>query len=151
AAGTIILISMTIIMPISSAISDKIGRKKVLLIGATLVATCSYLVFYYIGKGNDTIALIACFWFSLIVGFYMGPVPTVLVELFPTRVRFPGVALSYNISAAIFGGTAPMVGTIFAQFTGDQFAMGYYLTVLACITLFSLIWFKETYKIALDR
>ncbi|MBP7190302.1 MAG: MFS transporter, partial [Rickettsiaceae bacterium] len=74
AAGTIILISMTIIMPISSAISDKIGRKKVLLIGATLVATCSYLVFYYIGKGNDTIALIACFWFSLIVGFYMGPV-----------------------------------------------------------------------------
>lgn len=150
-AGTIILVTMIVIMPISAAISDKIGRRNILISGSALIAISSYFVFYYIGKGNDNLALISCFWFALIVGFYMGPVPTVLVELFPTRVRFTGVALSYNISAAIFGGTAPMIGTMFVQFTGDQFAIGYYLATLAVITLISLTWFVETYKTQLDR
>jgi MHS family proline/betaine transporter-like MFS transporter len=58
--------------------------------------------------------------FAAIVGFYMGPVPTLLVELFPTRVRFTGVAISYNLSVAIFGGTVPVIGAMLHKFTGEQ-------------------------------
>jgi MHS family proline/betaine transporter-like MFS transporter len=74
-------------------------------------------------------------------------VPTILVELFPTRVRFTGIAISYNMSAAIFGGTAPMVGAALYKITGDELALAYYLTALAVFGLGALyFYYKETYK-----
>jgi MHS family proline/betaine transporter-like MFS transporter len=84
--------------------------------------------------------------FAAIIAIYMGPVPTLLVEIFPTRVRFTGVALSYNLSAAVFGGTAPMVGMTLTKLTGHNYALSYYLIALAFLSLFILIFYKETYK-----
>jgi MFS transporter, MHS family, proline/betaine transporter len=84
--------------------------------------------------------------FAIIVAFHMGAIPTVLVELFPTFIRFTGVALSCNISAAIFGGTVPMIGTWIHQVTGDKLAISYYLTVLAILGVFIISFYKETYK-----
>jgi len=81
----------------------------------------------------------------------MGPVPTILVELFPTRVRFTGVAISYNLSAAIFGGTAPMVGTALYKYTGSHLALSYYLTALAIFCLICISFYKETYKVNLSK
>ncbi len=150
-AGAIILVTLILVMPISAMISDKIGRKKILIIGAALILLFSYPIFWALGERDDSLAMIASFIFAAIIGIYMGPVPTVLVELFPTRVRFTGVALSYNISAAVFGGTAPMFATILINFTKDQFAMGYYLSALALFSLCSLNWFKETYQISLEK
>lgn len=150
-ASTIILITMVAVLPLSAILSDYIGRKKVLIWGAWGIALSAYPTFWALGQMNDFLALMACFFFSAIVAFYMGPVPTVLVESFPTHIRFTGVALSYNVSAAIFGGTAPMVGAMFEKFTGDSYAMGYYLTILAIFTIFVLRWFKETSKISLEK
>ena len=76
----------------------------------------------------------------------MAPIPTILAELFPTKVRFTGIALSCNISAAIFGGTMPMVGTMLHQFTGDNLAIVYYLIAIAIAGLFIISSYKETYK-----
>ena len=76
----------------------------------------------------------------------MGPVPTLLVELFPTRIRFTAVAISYNLSAAIFGGTIPMIGATFYKATGANFALAYYLTGLAIFCLCVIFFYKETYK-----
>ena len=76
----------------------------------------------------------------------MGPVPTILVEMFPTRVRFTGVAISYNLSTAIFGGTAPMVGAALHRYTGDQISLAYYLTGLTVFCLICLYFYKESYK-----
>lgn len=151
ASGTIILVTLIIVMPISAIISDKIGRKKILVLGTLLILLSSYPVFWALGQMNDFLALFACFTFSLILGVYMGPVPTVLVELFPTSIRFTGVALSYNISAAAFGGTAPMFATLLINFTKDPFSMGYYLSSLALFSFISLYWFKETYKTSLAK
>jgi MHS family proline/betaine transporter-like MFS transporter len=95
---------------------------------------------------NYTLAILSQMLFAAIVGSYMGPIPTLLVELFPTRVRFTGVAISYNLSVAIFGGTIPMVGAALYQFTGEQITFAYYLTALAAISCFSLCFYKETYK-----
>ena len=95
---------------------------------------------------NYAIAILSQIVFSAIVGVYMGPIPTLLVEMFPTRVRFTGVAISYNLSAAIFGGTAPMVGAVLHKYTGEQISLAYYLTALAFVCLCSLYFYKETYK-----
>ena len=142
----IILITMTIVFPISAYISDKIGRKPVIIFGSILYILGIYPIFMALVSMNYIFAILSQIIFAIIIGIYMGPVPTLLVELFPTRVRFTGVALSYNLSAAIFGGTTPMIGTALYQFSGNNLALAYYLTVLAIFVLGIIFFYKETYK-----
>lgn len=144
--GTIILTTMIIGFPISAAISDRVGRRPVLTLGIVLMIILIYPIFLMLGSMDFTLAVISQIIFSSIIALYMGPVPTTLVEIFPTRVRFTGVALSYNISAAIFGGSAPMMGMLLMRFTGDKYAISYYLIGLAILTLIILKFYKETYK-----
>jgi MHS family proline/betaine transporter-like MFS transporter len=95
---------------------------------------------------NFCLALLSQIVFAGIIAIYMGPIPTVLVEIFPTSVRFTGVALSYNLAAAIFGGTAPVMGMMLTKFTGDKYAISYYLIALALLSSIILRFYKETYK-----
>lgn len=74
------------------------------------------------------------------------PISAILVEIFPTSVRFTGVALSYNLAAAIFGGSAPVAGMMLAKYTGDNNAIAYYLIALALLSLFVLRFYKETFQ-----
>ncbi len=142
----LILVVMTIVFPISAYISDKVGRKPVIVWSSIVLVVSIYPIFLGLHTMNYTWAILSQVLFSAIVGAYMGPVPTLLVELFPTRVRFTGVAISYNLSAAIFGGTAPMVGAWLHRVTGEQISLAYYLTGLALFSLCTLYFYKETYK-----
>ncbi|PCJ29519.1 MAG: MFS transporter [Rickettsiales bacterium] len=142
----LILITLIITFPISAHISDKIGRKPVIVWASVALVIMIYPIFLALHSMNYVIAILSQVLFAAIVGVYMGPVPTLLVELFPTRVRFTGVAISYNLSAAIFGGTAPMVGAALYQFTGEQISLAYYLTGLAFFCLCTLYFYKETYR-----
>ena len=149
-AGSLILLSMMIVLPISAYLSDRIGRKPILLIGIIMLIVAIYPIFMMIGSMNYYVAILAVILFASILGFYMGPVPTTLVEIFPTRVRFTGVALSYNISAAIFGGSAPMIAMLLSKKTGDPYAIAYYLILLALFSLAILRYYRETYQKNLD-
>ena len=142
----IILITMTIIFPISAYISDKVGRKSVITAGIILLILGTYPIFVMLTSMDYHLAVLSQIIFASIIGIYMGPVPTLLVELFPTRIRFTGIAISYNLSAAIFGGTMPMIGTALYKFTGNNLAIAYYLTGLAIFGLFIIYFYKETYK-----
>ncbi|MGB4191029.1 MAG: MFS transporter, partial [Rickettsiales bacterium] len=80
------------------------------------------------------------------VGGFMGPIPATLVELFPTNIRFTGLALSYNFSAALFGGTAPFVYLKMIEITGSVMSPIFYILMFVCITLFALSRYKDTCK-----
>ena len=140
------LITMSIMFPISAYISDKIGRKPIIVWSSVALVISIYPIFLALHTMNYTLAILSQIVFSAIVGVYMGPVPTLLVELFPTRVRFTGVAISYNLSAAIFGGTAPIAGAALYKITGEQISLAYYLTGLAVFCLGTLYFYKETYR-----
>jgi MFS transporter, MHS family, proline/betaine transporter len=141
-----ILITMIVVFPISAKISDHIGRKPILFSGACGIAILTWPVFWITGEMNFNDALLAQIVYAGVIAWYMGPVPTVLVELFPTRIRLTGVALSYNLSAAVFGGTAPMVAMLLHRWSGNPFSISYYIIVLAIFTLFILRSYVETYK-----
>ncbi|MBL3285228.1 MFS transporter [Rickettsiales endosymbiont of Paramecium tredecaurelia] len=145
-AGTLILFTSLIVVPISAWFSDKIGRKPILISGIILTIVCVYPAFLLIGSMNYHLALVGCIGFAAINAYYMGPVPTVLVEVFPTSIRFTGIALSYNIAAALFGGSAPMIGTMLVKYTGNKYAISYYLMALGLFSLIVLYNYKETYK-----
>ncbi|XVN43349.1 MAG: MFS transporter [Candidatus Rickettsia vulgarisii] len=144
--GSVILITMIIVFPISALVSDRIGRRPVLITGVALMMLLIYPIFLGLGSMNFTIAVISQIVFAATLSIYMGPIPTVLVELFPTSVRFTGVALSYNLSAAIFGGTAPVMGMMLTKYLDDKYAPSYYLIILMVFTCITLKFFKETYR-----
>lgn len=95
---------------------------------------------------NFTLAIISQIVFAGIISTYMGPVATILVEVFPTSITFTAVALSYNLAAAIFGSTVPMVAMILMKVTGDHYAIAYYLIALVLLSSIILKFYKETYK-----
>ncbi|MDE3059968.1 MAG: MFS transporter, partial [Pseudomonadota bacterium] len=97
------------ISPLSAWLSDRYGRRVVLAVTALAFLFFTWPVFTLMMAPGFLSVLAAQALFAVIVGFYIGPVPALLVEIFPTRLRYTAMALSYNICAALFGGTAPMV------------------------------------------
>jgi MHS family proline/betaine transporter-like MFS transporter len=68
--------------------------------------------------------------------FYFATVPVFLVELIQTSIRYRTVSLGYNIAAAIFGGTTPLIAPSLVQKTNVAFMPGFYLIICAIVTFF---------------
>ena len=140
------LIGFMFVMPLSGWLSDKIGRKKVLIGSAIIVALVTFPAFKLMLMGGFIYPLIGQSIFGIALGCYMGPVPAALVELFPTNVRLTGLALSYNVSAALFGGTAPFVYLFLIKLTGSIMAPAFYIIAFVIITIAILHHYKDPYK-----
>jgi MHS family proline/betaine transporter-like MFS transporter len=82
---------------------------------------------------------VAQLFFALIFCNIESAMPATLAEMFPTNTRFSGVAIGYNLTLGVIGGTAPMVSTWLVAATGDLAAPAYYLIVLALISFFAAL------------
>lgn len=143
--------SIMLVMSVWGAwLSDRVGRRKVLNVSAWASLLCVYPVFMLLQQPEFSSILLAQAWFAVIVGVYIGPVPALLVELFPTRVRYTGMALSYNICAALFGGTAPVVCQWLVTATGSNYSIAFYVMICAVISLVTLHFYRDRHEDVLD-
>ena len=114
-------------------ISDKIGRKPVILIGHVLLGISIFPMFWLPAQfGTVGAAMLGSSIFSLSIAFIGAPVLTSLPELFPTHVRATGGALPYNI-ATILAGFAPYIAVALQSATGNNLAYPSYVAVLALV------------------
>jgi MHS family proline/betaine transporter-like MFS transporter len=142
--NSLALALMIMVMPLSAWISDNLVGRRSILVYSTIALIIGIIpIFWMFTNPSFASGLIGQLLFAVIVSFFMGPIPTTLVELFPTRVRFTGVAISYNLSAALFGGTAPMVGFWLIDSSGYYASVALYIIVHAIFTLFTLKYFVE--------
>lgn len=146
AVNGIALVIFISVMPFSGWLSDKIGRKKVMIGSAIAIGILVYPVLKLMLLGGVFYPLIAQIIFGIALGSYMGPVPAALVELFPTNIRFTGLALSYNVSAALFGGTAPFVYLQLIKYTGSVMSPAFYIIFFVIVTILVLEKYKDSYK-----
>jgi MHS family proline/betaine transporter-like MFS transporter len=140
---------MAVLAPAMAALSDRIGRVPTLLSGALGLALLSYPLFKLIG--HDTIGFILAgqLVFAVLLSVYSGPMPAALVELFPARERYTGLSIGYNLSLALFGGTAPLVATFLIRETGNIMAPSFYVIITAVFTAALLFRHHETFRITL--
>lgn len=103
-------------------------------------------LFFLMGIKTYASILIAQVILGIIVGIYVAPIPAILVELFPTSIRYTGMALSYNLAAAIFGGTAPMACEWLINTTGTYFSIAWYVIACNIVSLLALYFYKDNYK-----
>lgn len=144
------MLAMMIVIPISAWFSDRIGRKPIMMSAAGLIMLSVVPLFALFEPGATVMTIgLAQFGFALLLGIYMGPVAALLVELFPTSVRFSGMAIAYNISAAVFGGSAPLVCEWLLTQGGGVHAIAFYVMACCAASLVALWFYRDRYKEAL--
>lgn len=136
----------TLLLPGIGLISDSVGRKPVLTIGILGFIIFSYPIFWLLDYGNIFAAFAGELLFAIILGCISAIIPTALAELFQVRTRNSGMALGYNISLALFGGTAPLVAIALVSNTGNHFSPAYYLIACAVLSGWALSRLKESYR-----
>ena len=143
--NAIAMFVMMLTVPISGYMSDRIGRKRIMFWTTIVFLFLIYPIFLLLihSEGHMTYALTANVLLGAMVGIYGAPIPAFLVDLFPTRIRYTGIGLSYNISAALFGGTMPLLATWMISSSGYQSAPAFYLMACMLVTLFALKYYKD--------
>ena len=134
--GAVIL---TVGAPLIGHWSDKVGRTRVMAAATLLFVLSAYPVFVLVTTQKSLAALVAVVaWMSLLKTGYSGALPALLAEIFPTRTRVTGMALSYNIGVPLFGGFAPFSVEWLIAHTGSNLAPSFYLIGTALLSLAAL-------------
>lgn len=139
------LVAMGVVIPLSGWLSDKIGRKPILIFSTLAFVVFSYPLFTAL-EGSLFSALLAQMALSMIMGTFFAPLPATLVELFPVTVRYSGISIAHSISMAAFGGSAPLIATGLIQFTNNNAAPALYLSATCFISAIFLLFLKDRYK-----
>jgi MHS family proline/betaine transporter-like MFS transporter len=141
---TVGAIVLTILTPVFGALSDKVGRKAVMLVSALGYVLISYPLFLLlIGTKSGLGLTLVQGSAAVLLAMYAGPLCAMLSELFPTRVRFTALSIGYSFAVAIFGGFAPFVATFLIQQTGSQVSPAIFVIFGAIISSATLIVIKD--------
>lgn len=137
------LVGIVLIPPLG-ALSDRIGRKPLLFAGSIGFAVFAYPLFLLLNTGSLTAAIAAHAGLAAIESVFVCASLAAGAELFATRVRSSGYSIGYNVSVAIFGGTAPYVATWLVSRTGNELAPAYYVIAAAIVTFLTVLTMRET-------
>ncbi|MEU7749349.1 MFS transporter [Nonomuraea sp. NPDC049158] len=125
-------------------LSDRIGRKPVLIAGAALMVVATYPSFLLISSGSTGLILAGLMLMAVAIAVYAGPFTTVITELMSRRTRYTALAVSYGFAVAVFGGTAGFVVAWLRQAMGSSLAPALFGVVAAVITLITALTTRET-------
>lgn len=141
------LVGFTAGLIVAGSVADRVGRLPMIRIGAALLVVASPPAFLLAGSGSPTAAVAGQLLLAAALCVFGGGSYAMLLEAFPTRTRLSGAALGYNAGYALFGGTAPLLGSVLVTWTGSQYAPGYYLAVVALLVLFCTFSLPETKEV----
>ncbi|WP_258142597.1 MFS transporter [Arthrobacter sp. MYb227] len=131
---------------LTGMLSDRIGRKKVLMTASIAFVLFTVPAFMLLESGTFAVVILVQILLGGMLALNDGTLPSYLAEMFPTRVRYSGFAVSFNLSNALFGGTAPFVATVLIATSGNVIAPGWYLMAAAVISLVAVACSVETSK-----
>jgi MHS family citrate/tricarballylate:H+ symporter-like MFS transporter len=115
-------------LPIAGAMSDRVGRRPVLLAFSALIALTAYpTLAWLVAHPSFANMLSALLWLSFLYGNYNGAMVVTLTEIVPPAVRTAGFSLAYSLATALFGGFTPLVSTWLIDATGNRAAPGLWL------------------------
>ena len=129
-ASTIALVALLVLTPLTALVADMVGKKPMFLASAISYVLLTYPLFLLLKTGTFPAAVAGGLAFAACNSLYSGCMAATMVEMFPTRTRYSGVAIGYNLGQAILGGTAPLVATGLIELTGNDLSPAVYL--IAC-------------------
>lgn len=130
------LVVMMLLTPLSGALSDRIGRKPLLIFGAAASMLLAWPLFALMTTPNVLAILGGQVAFAMLMATTGGS-PAFMVEAFPKHVRCSGLSVGYNLATAIFGGTVPLVSVFLVKVTGYPLAPAFYLALVSGVSLWT--------------
>jgi MHS family citrate/tricarballylate:H+ symporter-like MFS transporter len=125
-------VSNFIWLPVMGALSDKIGRRPILIGFALLTILTSYAsLSWLVAAPTLNKTLLVELWLSFLYASYNGAMVVALTEVMPVHVRTVGFSLAYSLATALFGGFTPAASTWLIQVTGDKAAPGLWMSFSA--------------------
>lgn len=144
-------IAALILVPIFGMLSDRHGRKPLLITASVLLMLFSYPLFMLMQSDVPAAGPLSTIGLGIILAIILGVHAVTVSELFPTRTRQSGLSIAYSVTAAIFAGTVPYVLTWGISVTGNTMLPAFYLILVGLIGLATLLTMKETKGIDLLR
>ena len=135
---TICLVAYIAFIFLSGRISDKVGRKKMLIIACVGFIIFTVPAFYLLNSQNFAIILIVELVMCLLLTINDGTLSSYLSETFPTEVRYSGFALSFNFANAIFGGSASFISIALIEATGNAIAPAWYMVAISVVAFIAM-------------
>lgn len=130
-----------------SALTDRIGRRPVMLAGAAFLALYAFPLFWLVDTGNAAVIVL-----GMSTGFFgsaaiFGPMAAFFSETFSTRVRYTGASLGYQTGAVLGGGLSPFIATALLVWSdGASWSVSVYLVLGAMVSLASIYLLTETFR-----
>ncbi len=143
-ATTIALASYIGFIFLTGMASDVFGRKRMLITASILFMVLTVPAFMLLETGDFLVIVLVQILLGGMLTLNDGTLPSFLAELFPTKVRYSGFAVSFNLSNALFGGTAPFMATLLIAMTQSKIAPGWYLVAASAVSLAAVLFATET-------
>ena len=144
-SNTIGLATLVVMIPVMGLLSDRIGRKPLLIGCCVAFAIFTYPLFSFMLSGISLLGVIAVqVLFGLIIAMFSGPGAAAIAEIFPTHSRSTWMSTGYSLSVSVFGGFAPFIATWLISSTGSPISPTYYLIVAAIASAIVIATLRET-------
>jgi MFS transporter, MHS family, proline/betaine transporter len=136
---------LLLILPLTAWLSDRYGRKPLLVMGSALLAFGAIPFFHLIHSTDPITIFIGELGFVVGFGILSGGINAANVELMPASVRCTGLAFAYNASIGYFGGTTPLIAAWLITATGNPIMPAYWVAAAATVSLLTAIFLvRET-------
>jgi MHS family proline/betaine transporter-like MFS transporter len=144
-ANTIGLFVLMVSIPMMGRLSDRIGRKPLLLACCAAFIVLPYPIFSFLVSGASYASLIAVqILFAVLISMFSGPGPAAIAEIFPTRSRSTWMTSGYALAVAIFGGFAPYISVWLINRFGSPLAHTFYLIAAAGVSTAVILTMRES-------
>lgn len=141
---TVGLLAVAILVPVMGLLSDKYGRKPLMLLGCAGFILFTYPALMLMGQGDVWSAGAAMIMLGVFIAAFDGACNAAMAELFPTHIRYGGMAIAYNIAVAFFGGITPYFAAYLILSTGNTLSPAWYVMAAALITFITVLRTRET-------
>ena len=140
-----------IVIPQVGRLSDRFGRRPVYLVGAIGAGAWGFFAFPMMSSGRYQLIMAAIIIGLVIHALMYAPQPAMMAEMFPTRMRYSGVSLGYQVTAIFAGSLAPIIAVKLLEVYRSPLPIAIYLAGAAGITLIALAFTRETNGLDLAR
>jgi MFS family permease len=132
------------VIPLVGRLADRYGRRPVYFVGAALGASWGFFAFPMMNSGNYVVITASVTLGLMIHAIMYAPQPAIMAEMFPTRMRYSGVSLGYQVTSIVAGSLAPIIAVKLLEIYDSSVPIAVYLAVACAITLVAVLFTRET-------